>query len=45
MGDTEQVKEIGTGPHFVLPKPIADIGPDDTIDSLEALKSKQKRPE
>jgi hypothetical protein len=26
MCDTEQVKEIGTGPHFVLPKPIADIG-------------------
>ena len=45
MGDTEQVKEIGTGPHFVLPKPIADIGPMIPLTSLEALKSKQKRPE
>src|ERR1700730_12997019 len=27
MGDAEQVKEIGAGPHFALPKPFANWDP------------------
>jgi hypothetical protein len=43
MGDAEQVKEIGAGPHFVLAKPFANWDPTLTSAHLGSKRRFQKR--